>query len=1025
VAVFHRYTQQDSIALDLFLEDPAGERSYRNVVLCVDVGAAESLATIVGRTAAALSAQRNPSQGASGLSPQTTNVAVSFGAAGAHNGKPRPDDHSRDLHFRVDRDDAGVVLQDVVYNGRLFRAETVKRLVDSLAFLWEAGTRDPAALIRQLPIMGPADLNKVAFDEASGHAEYPQEPVYATFEAFARAQPEATAATFQGQALSYAELDARANRLAHHLIAQGVGPGVPVAVCVVPSLDILVSMLAVFKAGGTYLPLDPTHPPALIATIIEEAQPRIVLTHAPLSPLTKPEQFPQFFLDTKAGILEGLPPSTPVVAGDGHPLDRAAYQLYTSGTTGKPKGVVASHRNLAHYINVAKQMYGFRSSDIFCSLARYTFSISMFELVSPLCCGGSLRLLARDEVLAPESLAGVLQTVTVVHAGPSLLGNLFRFLRTNPAAAPTFPRMRHASSGGDIVPPSIIEEMKDVFPKAELFVIYGCTEISCMGCTYPIDRAEKVTATYVGKPFPDVSVRLLDPSRNIVPIGVVGEICFSGLGVVSGYFQRPELNAEKFIELDGRRFYTTGDMGRLDASGNLEILGRRDFQVQLRGIRVELAGIENTVRELGLASECIVILKKLDDQDVRLIAYVVSPRHTDIASFRRALAAHLPDYMLPQNLVVLEALPLTANGKVDRRKLQDMPVDLRVTASSGTAPRNAVERKIAGAFARVLNLAEVGIDDDFFDLGGHSLLAVSLLSDLENVLGITLPPSVIFEGATVRLLAEHSQTSFSNVPKPLPLNRGGPGAPLYTLVGVHLYRNLAQRLDGKVAVHAVYAPQEFVMFDSPEKGPSVVDLAREYVEIIRRHRPTGPYRLLGMSFGGIVAFEVAQQLRAAGQEVTFLGLVDAVLPDRSIGGRIEQMRYLMSRPRRAVGKLVAERLKGWFSSRASGGGSEFAEFQKYQDVAKLAPLEDQRQGSYQGATEAYFNRLSRFVGNVTLIVAERRLKQHILQSPALGWARLISPLEIRLVDAEHLALLDEPRVAEVADIVLAGLARSA
>ena len=1019
--MFQRYTQQSSIVVDQFVVDPASNREVRALLRC-PVDAREPMSIVMARIGAALSALP------SGLDPSgpdgpASNVAITFvDGTGAVVPSARPLPY--DVHFYVVASEAGFQLRDVVYNARLFRVETIKRLVDSVFLLWSAARTDPSVAISALPILDERELHRLTVESDSGHADYLVEPVYRRFETLARVQPEAVAATFQNERITYAELDARANRLAHFLVRQGVEPKVPVAVCVQPSIDVLVGMLAVFKAGGTYLPIDPTHPEALILSILDEATPRLVLTQAKLKPLTKPDRFPQFCFDTDVGVLEALPATPPVLPAGDDPLERGAYQLYTSGTTGKPKGVIASHRNLAHYVNVARQKYGFCERDVFCSLARYTFSISMFELVSPLCCGGSVRLLTRDEVLVPEHLAGILQTVTVVHAGPSLLGNLFRHLRTSPAAPQTFPNMRHASSGGDMVPPHVLEEMKRVFENAEIYVIYGCTEISCMGCTYFAERGHKVTTSYVGKPFPDVAVRLLDASRNVVPIGVVGEICFSGLGVVAGYVNRPDLTAEKFIELEGRRFYTTGDMGRLDSSGNLEILGRRDFQVQLRGIRVELAGIENTVRELGLATQCIVLLKKLDEQDVRLVAYVVNPQSRDLTSFRRALAVHLPDYMLPQSLVTLDALPLTANGKVDRRRLQELPIEQRTSSAPGTAPRNAVERKIAGAFARVLGVPEVGIDDDFFDLGGHSLLAVQLLADLENVLGFALSPSILFEGATVRALASHSQSSFASEPKPILLNGGGSGNPLYVLVGIHLYRDLAKQLSGQVPVYAVYAGRELVMFESVDSAPSVVELAREYVEIIRRHQKTGPYRLVGMSFGGIVAYEVAQQLRDAGEEVTFLCLLDAILPERGVRARLRQAMHIASRPRHEVWDVLSERLRAELKSRMSGGQGEFREFQKYADVAKLAPLEDQRQGSYRMATEAYMSQLRRSRSAATIVVAERRMKRHLLQVPSLGWKDLIPDLDVHLVDADHLSLLEEPNVGRVAEIVRAGLLRS-
>ena len=1021
VAVFQRYTQQSSIVVDQFVIDPALNRQVRALLRC-PVDATEPMSTVMARIGAALTARASGPDPSSADGP-SSNVAITF-VDGAADRITSGATYPYDVHFYVGVTRAGVHLRNVVYNARLFRQETIKRLVNSIVLLWTAARTDPSAAISALPILDERELRRLTVESDGGQAEYLREPVHRRFETLARAQPDAVAATFQHEQITYAALDARANRLAHFLTRQGVGPGVPVAVCVQPSIDVLVGMLSVFKAGGIYLPIDPTHPEALILSILDEAAPRVVLTQSKLKPLTKPDRFPQFCFDTDHGVLEALPATAPAAAAEDDPLDRGAYQLYTSGTTGKPKGVIASHRNLAHYVNVARQKYGFREGDVFCSLARYTFSISMFELVSPLCCGGSVRLLTRDEVLAPEQLAGILQTVTVVHAGPSLLGNLFRHLRTNPAAPQTFPGMRHASSGGDMVPPHILEEMKRVFENAEIYVIYGCTEISCMGCTFFAERGRKVTTSYVGKPFPDVTVRLLDAARNVVPIGVVGEICFSGLGVVAGYVNRPELTAEKFIELEGRRFYTTGDMGRLDSSGNLEILGRRDFQVQLRGIRVELAGIENTVRELGLATQCIVLLKKLDEQDVRLVAYVVNPQSRDLTSFRRALAVHLPDYMLPQSLVALEAMPLTANGKVDRRRLQELPIEQRTAAAPGTGPRNAVERKIAGAFARVLGVPEVGIDDDFFDLGGHSLLAVQLLADLENVLGFALSPSILFEAATVRALASHSQSSFASEPKPILLNGGGSGDPLYVLVGIHLYRDLAKRLSGQVPVYAVYAGRELVMFESVDSAPSVIELAREYVEIIRRHQKKGPYRLVGMSFGGIVAYEVAQQLRDAGEEVTFLCMLDAILPERGVRARVRQAMYIASRPRREVWSVLSERLRTELKNRMSGGQREFREFQKYADVAKLAPLEDQRQGSYQMATEAYMSQLRPLSSGATMVVAERRMKRHLLQVPSLGWKDLIPNLDVHLVDADHLSLLEEPHVDRVAEIVRAGLRRS-
>jgi amino acid adenylation domain-containing protein len=1106
LALLHRYSQQDTVALDLFAHDaglpsPSNRaviRSRLSLDMPMSVMAAEVAAQWQSR--AALTGDRS-------LIPdaiEAPNVAISWISASATGAEVDALAWTRQLAQRSALYDLHVVVTTVenemplvaVYNSRLFEGSSIERLMDSFLRLSAATLATPHLPVHRLPILSPIDLQlapkanpevkpKANDDAPAAAGDALPRPVHLQFEDWARLQPDATAIVCDGHCLTYAELDRRSNVLARLLVARGVKTGERVAVCVLPSFDVLVGLLAIFKAGGVYLPLDPTHPPALLAAILDEAQPALVLTQSKLRALTQPDRFAQFHFDQfdfhpdveNFGLdLDGGPQAqalrSNVVLPAAATLDRPSYQLYTSGTTGRPKGVVATHGNLAHYIDAARQHYGFRSDDVFCSLARYTFSISMFELLSPLCCGGTLHLLQRDEVLAPERLARTLEGMTVVHAGPSLLGNLIRYLRANPSAPRSFPRMRHASSGGDVVPPQLLEDMKLVFENAELFVIYGCTEISCMGTTFPVRRDAKVnvTSSYVGKPFTDVAVRLVDPQLNLVPFGVVGEICFAGGGVVPGYFNRSELTHEKFVALDGQTFYRTGDMGRLHPDGNVEILGRRDFQIQLRGIRIELTGIENTIRTLGLAAQCAVLAKKVDEQDTRLVAFVVKPRQdgtkedgtkedgtkadgsrdaADITSFRRALAEHLPDYMLPQNLVVLDALPVTLNGKLDRKRLEELPWQALPPTMAKEGPRNSVERKIVLAFAACLGRdgGDVGIDDDFFDLGGHSLLAVRLMEDLQNRLGLTFPPGLLFERATVRALAEYSQKSFATEPVPIPLNGNRGGPTLFVLVGVHLYRELARRLEKHFSVCAIYAGRELTMFDAADQAPSVDALARDYVEIIRRHQAKGPYRLVGMSFGGLVAYEVTRQLRAEGQEVSFLGLLDTVLPEHGARRRVAQLGRLAALPHGELLPLLRGRVAVHLrralasasgNSEAASALAEFAEFAKYAGEARFGPLEDQRQKAYRVATRAYAARMptanggnfrfgrpvAPWVQNATLVVAQQRLKRTLLQSPCLGWSSVIPNLAIRNVDCDHLRLLEEPHVAEVAEIFLEGLFRS-
>ncbi|HMA50857.1 MAG TPA: AMP-binding protein, partial [Magnetospirillaceae bacterium] len=406
------------------------------------------------------------------------------------------------------------------YNSALLHPATINQLIESFGVLLAAAMEDPTRSIQRLPILSPQVSYALSVLQDGGTAAYPQLPVHVLFSALACTQPDEPALSFNDRTMSYRELDERSNQLAHHLMAWGVGPDVPVAVCLHPCLEAVVSMLAIWKARGLYLPLDPTHPETLIGRMLEEAKPKLVLTSTGLAGLTA--DWPQLCLHRDAHLYNGLSRGAPATEPS---LTDSAYLLYTSGTTGKSKGVLATHRNLLQYILSAAQKYGFTSRDRFISLARYTFSISLWELVSPLCCGGHLRLLDRKDVLSPDRLARYLRDITVLHAGPSLLGGLFRHLRSLPREQRGFPHMRHASSGGDIVSPAIMEKMKRVFPNAELFVIYGCSEISCMGTTYPIDRDVLQSRTFVGKPFPNVTLRLLDAQRNPVPFGVVGEIC--------------------------------------------------------------------------------------------------------------------------------------------------------------------------------------------------------------------------------------------------------------------------------------------------------------------------------------------------------------------------------------------------------------------------------------------------------------------------------------------------------------------
>ena len=640
---------------------------------------------------------------------------------------------------------SGRISAAFLYNARLFKQVSIERFAGHLGELLAHVAVDLHAPISMLPLL-PASERRWIESMCSGRPrDSSAEFVHRSFEKRAAEAPEAIALRFLDESLSYRRLNSRANALARYLTAHGIGPESRVVVCLEPSFDIVIALLAILKAGGVYVPLDPAYPIARIRACLEDIQPQFVVTRAHLKEKVSAEGVPSLSLDELETLTSGLSERNPDLAVQ---PDQTAYIYYTSGTTGKPKGAAASQANLASYIRAARDRYRIDKLDVMPAIARFSFSISMFELMSALAAGGTLIILERDHILDLDRLSRTLTEVTIFHAGPSLLKGLITHIKRRFADFGAFSRVRHASSGGDMVSPEVLEGLKKIFFNAEVFVIYGCSEISCMGCTYPVSRDQPVERTFVGRPFDNMVVRVLDPALNLLPAGIVGEICFAGDGIVKGYVNRPEMTAEKFVELGGLRFYRTGDMGRLSEDGWLEILGRSDFQVKLRGIRIELAEVEHHLRRAAGVRDGVVTTRRLEGDEKSLVAYIVMDRseaelregESPIAAVHRHMADHLPDYMVPATYVELESLPLNHNMKVDRHALPE-PKAANARSAGGERfqePRTPTEKRMAALWSKLLGIERIGRDDHFFDLGGHSMLGVQLILDVESELGAVL-----------------------------------------------------------------------------------------------------------------------------------------------------------------------------------------------------------------------------------------------------------------------------------------------
>ena len=631
-----------------------------------------------------------------------------------------------------------------LYDERVLQPATVERFANHLCRLCDGLATRFDETIENQPMLG--DDERAWLDELGEgpRNSFAFESVDRLFERQAEATPEAIAVRFGDEDLNYRTLNRRANQLARYLLERTERGGM-VVVFIEPAVDIAVALLAILKAGAVYVPLDPTYPEVRIRAILEETRPFIVLTQAHLVSRLGELVTPCLLLD-EASELDQLDDSNLELA---HDPEQSAYIFYTSGTTGRPKGVLASHANLSAYIGSARDRYGFTRGDVMPAIARFSFSISMFELLSPLLSGGALVVLAREHVLDPARLAETLRTVTVFHAGPSLLRVLLPHIRRNYIDLSVFDGVRHASSGGDLIAPELLVELREIFRRAEVFVIYGCSEISCMGCTYPVPRALPIMRTYVGRPFDNTSVRVLDRALQRVPVGVVGEVHFSGHGVVKGYVDQTLPVGDKFALIDGRRYYRTGDLGRWCADGWLELLGRNDFQVKVRGMRIELGEVELTLRRAPRVRDAIVVARNSNGER-GLVAYVVlddgTPAAPDerkedvLAAIRRYVSNQLPDYMVPAVYVELERMPLNHNMKLDRAALPPPPrPDERAASDPGLrVAETPTELRLAELFQRVLHIPCVSLDDNFFELGGDSLLATELIVAVERELSVRL-----------------------------------------------------------------------------------------------------------------------------------------------------------------------------------------------------------------------------------------------------------------------------------------------
>lgn len=622
-------------------------------------------------------------------------------------------------------------------------AEYLRTAMRGLVTALEQNTRQ---LANAIDIMPEAERRQILFDfNATAVAYSDRQSLHALFEVQAKKTPDADAIAFAGQTLSYAELNARANHVAHYLRSKGIGPDVPVGLCVERSLEMAVGMLGILKAGGAYVPLDPLYPEERIAYMLHDAQIAVLLTQQRLWHRAAET----IYLDSDWSDIARCPADNPVLCS--HPLD-LAYIIYTSGSTGQPKGVTISHRNAVHSTNARLASYR-EPVTAYLLLSSFAFDSSVAGLFWTLGQGGCLCLPTDAATKDPAALAEIIVNRRVSHllALPS-----FYALLLNQAGA-QLKTLKTAIVAGEACQTEVVKQHYAILPDVRLYNEYGPTEATVWSSVYPVSPNDLDRPLSIGRPIDNVRLYILDRIGRPVPTGVRGELHIGGAGVGRGYWRRPDLTADKFIpdpfQADGGRLYKTGDLARYRPNGNVEFLGRVDDQVKIRGFRIELGEIEARLIEAPEINEAVVIAREDQPGNKRLVAYLVATTEhaVNIDQCKARLKVVLPDYMIPTAFVMLDSMPLSANGKLDRKRLPQ-PDMSRIPTQHYHKPQNPVERILADIWRDLLGIKQVGRHDNFFELGGDSILSIQVVSRARQA-GVVITPKQLFQNQTLSALA--------------------------------------------------------------------------------------------------------------------------------------------------------------------------------------------------------------------------------------------------------------------------------
>ncbi|MFI9262198.1 amino acid adenylation domain-containing protein [Streptomyces sioyaensis] len=942
----------------------------------------------------------------------------------------------------------------LVYDRGLFDIEAVARMAGHLETLLVSMLEQPDATLRRLRMLTAAELEQ--FTDWNGNAvAHPDHlTVHELIERQTRNAPEAIAVSFGEYALSYGELNARANQLAHHLRLLGVRPEDMVGVCVERGPDMIVSLLAILKSGGAYVPLDQDFPTERLAFMIKDTGTPVIVTQQHLADRLPADGRTIVCIDADWDEISSRPTVDPAPAAGPENL---AYVIYTSGTTGRPKGVMIEHRSMSDRMQEMRRQYRLTSEDKYLQFSSVTFDGSVGEIFPTLIAGAELVL--RGEDWNPAWIIETIRTkkVTVCQLPPFVWNELTSQLTSS---AELGVQLRLMSMGGERVLPASVERwfQRTSIP---LFNIYGPTETTVNMTTCMLTRASAIVP--IGAPVANTEVLVVDRHGQQVPIGVPGELWIGGTGVARGYLNRPDLTAERFVrhpfaDNPDKRMYRTGDLVRRLPDGSLDILGRMDDQVKLRGFRIELGEVESAVLSHPDIRACVVALRDDALEGKRLVAYCVTAldQRPSVSSLRDWCHRSLPDFMVPSAYVFLEALPSTANGKAVDRKALPEPDGIRPDiATQFVAPRSGAETLIAAIWQEVLGVDHVGAHDNFFELGGDSFLSMQVIAKARKK-GIRLTPRIIFQHPTVAELASQvtegesragaARTRDTHTAQPL---EGTDSSARFTVVGdveahndgrvavVALNESSAERtvfcfhegggnVSGYVHLAEALAPvarligieARSVAFGAEPEG-DVAEMAMSYWGAMRAIQPTGPYLLAGWSFGGALAVEIASLIEKADETVDLLIALDSCLPVAGIA------RDMIARDHAAVNQLLSlldeagETLEEW------GTTGNVADLMRWLNLPE-AMLALQRSElvkhlrTMEAHTRAVFHYQPPLVRCPVVLYQAQESPWEIPLSES--WLPFAGQVDARTVSGGHMSFLRPPNVAVLAKEIAAALA---